>query len=289
MLVIVVSYAAMASVAAACVLLTRDPPPRPVPDAAVVVPPERAVDPDVGNTSNSAMVIVEPRRHPHLPYVLRNFDANVPPHYDLYVFHGASHAEFARQCVRGLRRRAVLVPLDVDTMGADGYNALLKSRALWDAIDAEHVLVFQSDAVLCSKSKETLKNFEHLGYVGCAYDARAGRGTHWKPHAFWGVGGLSFHRKSAVLTCLARSQHPPWFAEDVFFSDCVDEGVGQRPQPADLPRFCSQNTFLAQSFGAHKVHAMMRPRDKARFLEYCPEAKALQHETWAPEDAHLAA
>lgn len=36
----------------------------------------------------SAMVIVEPREHPNLQYVLENFDRLMPLHYDLYVFHG---------------------------------------------------------------------------------------------------------------------------------------------------------------------------------------------------------
>ncbi len=83
------------------------------------------------------MVIVEPRQHAHLGYVLRNFDQHMPQRYDLYVFHGQSAAEYARQAAAGIERhRAVhFIPLPADDLSADEYNALLKSPAeFWDKV-----------------------------------------------------------------------------------------------------------------------------------------------------------
>lgn len=231
-----------------------------------------------GGASRNAMVIVEPREHRHLPYVIQNFDRHMPPDYDLYIFHGKSAAAYARESARGITRRKVFyVRLDTDNMTADQYNAFFKDRArFWSHIDAENILVFQTDAVLCGKSPQSVRNFEHLGYIGCAYDATAGKGTHWGDnHAFWGVGGLSFRKKSAALECLSRVD-PGTTPEDVYYSNCVEAGIGQKPTDGmQLSGFCSQNNFLAESFGAHKIHGMMVGEQKARFLRYCPEAAPL--------------
>lgn len=115
-----------------------------------------------------AMVIVEPRAHPRLCAVLANFDALVPPAYDLYVFHGPAATDHARKCSAPVaaRRRVVLLPLDTGSLDADGYNALLRSPSFWQRINAELVLVFQTDTVLCGASQWSIANFEHLDYIG---------------------------------------------------------------------------------------------------------------------------
>ena len=228
--------------------------------------------------ARSAMVIVEPRRHKHLRYVIDNFHRNMPAEYELYVFHGTSSLAFARACASRVRgRRVHFVDLGVDNLTADEYNALLKDRRrFWDRVAAENVLIFQTDAVLCANSRKTIRDFEHLGYVGCAYDSVAGRGTHWGEHAFWGVGGLSFRKKSVALECLAAVGTAPGTPEDVFYSNCVDAGFGRRPADGrQLSEFCSQNNFLAESLGAHRLHDMMARDQLGAFLDYCPEAKPI--------------
>ncbi|KAL4435041.1 hypothetical protein ABPG77_003866 [Micractinium sp. CCAP 211/92] len=230
------------------------------------------------------MVIVEPRQHAHLGYVLRNFDQHMPQRYDLYVFHGQSAAEYARQAAAGIERhRAVhFIPLPADDLSADEYNALLKSPAeFWDKIDAENVLVFQTDSVLCGASSHSIAEFETLGYIGClaASDGDAGPESHWRrthpAYAFWGAGGLSFHHRSAALHCLAAFGHlvPPSYPEDLFFSECVMLGYGRPPPNASwVAAFCTQDAFVKRSFGAHRVHdRLLWAGDMFDFLMYCPE------------------
>lgn len=224
-------------------------------------------------TQPSAMVIVEPRRHPHLQRVLENFHRNMPPHYDLYVFHGKSSGDYARRAAAGVarERRTRMVPLDTDDLSADEYNALLKDpQRFWARIDAENVLVFQTDAVLCGASDFSISDFEHLGYVGCAFSTRAGRGTHW------GVGGLSFRKKSAALRCLASLPHSRTYPEDMFFAECVEAGFGTRPADGDqVSQFCSQGQMNHRSFGGHRVKDGMDAAHLARFSGYCPEVRPL--------------
>jgi hypothetical protein len=225
-----------------------------------------------------AMVIVEPRRHPMLRRVLENFDATMPPRYKLYIFHGNLNEAFARDAARGVtRRQVVFVPMGVDNLNADSYNALLKSRrSFYEKIDAENILVFQTDAIACGSSPFKIDDFEKYSYIGCPYDTRIGPGAHWGPeNAFYGVGGLSFRHRSASLACIDETPGvPPEFPEDVFFSNCTQRGFRTAELPEHggvLQAFCSQNQGNEGSFGAHKVE-LMNVADRARFSKTCPEA-----------------
>lgn len=115
------------------------------------------------------MVIVEPRAHPRLCTVLDNFDALMPPAYDLYIFHGPAATDHARNCSApaALHRRVFLRQLPADGLTAASYSALLKSPTeFWDRIEAERVLVFQTDTALCAASNRSVVDFEHLDYIG---------------------------------------------------------------------------------------------------------------------------
>ena len=115
-------------------------------------------------------------------------------------------------------------------------------------------------------------------------DADAGPDSHWRLvnplFPFWGSGGLSFHRKSAALQCLA-ARGPPLvptnYPEDTFFAECVTLGHGTPPPNTSvLAAFCTQDYFGAQSFGAHQARTrlehMNAPLD---FLVFCPETVPL--------------
>lgn len=220
----------------------------------------------------SAMVIVEPRRHPMLRRVLENFHATMPQRYDLYVFHGTANGKFARRAARAVAgRRVFFVSLGVDNLDVDAYNALLKSREFYESIDAENILVFQTDAFLCSDSPFRIEDFERYSYIGCPYDDQIGKGVHWgSKNSFYGVGGLSFRHRSVCLKCiehLPKSDVP----EDVFFSNCVED-TGTKPENARvLQMFCSQNRAYDGSWGAHQVTSMGSD-DKNRFVRSCPES-----------------
>ena len=219
------------------------------------------------------MLIVEPRRHADLQRVLRNFDALGPEGYDFVIFHGRGHRAHALQAAAGLRRQVTLHELPTDNLDAGQYSALLKDAAFWNRLTAENVLVFQTDTALCSKSPHTLQAFHHLPYVGAAYDAAGiGRNSHWGEHAFYGVGGLSFRKRSVMLQCIADgadagAEQP----EDVFFSNCVDSRPDRPPDARTMSAFCTQNSFSAPSWGAHKT-SLLHPRHRQAFGRYCPEA-----------------
>ena len=233
----------------------------------------------VSGRSRRAMIIVEPRPHPLLGPIIRNFHARIPREWDLYVFHGPSHAAYANESARGVSpsRRVFLKALETDNLTADEYNKLFKSAHFWDRVDADDILVFQTDAVTCAKSKWNIDSFTHLDYVGCAYDHQIGPGVHWgKDHSFYGSGGLSFRKKKFMMECIAANPNiDPHAPEDVFFSDCVAKSPSKPKDAATLAKFCTQNTYMEQSFGAHQIDKQLAPHHRALFIDHCPEAAML--------------
>ena len=229
-----------------------------------------------------AVVIVEPRAHANFRAVLDNFLKVVPAEYDtLYVYHGTENKQAAQAATAGwvaAGKRVVLASVGVPNLTADGYNALLKSRGFWEGIDAEKILVVQTDAAACEMSPHSLRQFEKFGYIGCSYgqgiptgrDSRA-----WGKHAYFGVGGLSFRRKSFCLRCCERAGgagDDGTTPEDVFFSDCVADFGEPKPSPMDLAQFCTQNKFDQKSWGAHQIGKQLNAAQKKAFYAYCPAA-----------------
>lgn len=226
-----------------------------------------------GFTPGKAMVIVEPRPHQHLQRVVENFDRLMPADYVMYVFHGRSAGEYARQATAGVGRRCILTPLDTDNLTAAEYNALLTSAAFWQKVDAENILVFQTDTALCRDATLDVGRFEAFDYVGCPYaQPGTGRNSFWGKHAFYGVGGLSFRKKSAMMKCI-REGPANGTPEDVFFSDCQDASL-PRPGWKDLAALCTQHAHKGASLGAHKIKDLPEA-DRQTFVSYCPQSAFL--------------
>uniref|UniRef100_A0A6C0AN10 DUF5672 domain-containing protein n=1 Tax=viral metagenome TaxID=1070528 RepID=A0A6C0AN10_9ZZZZ len=237
-----------------------------------------------GFFDSKALVIVEPRKHEHLQYVCENFDKNMCKSWDLYVFHGKSASAFAQAATAGIKgRRVYLIPLNTDSLDGDGYNALFKSLEFWEQVKAENILVFQTDAVLCSASEFKVKDFMKYDYIGCGSYAGAigNKKDIWgkeysKGNSFYGIGGLSFRKNSFQKQCIRKypgiaADYP----EDVFFSNCVEES-SNKPESAEvLANFCTQDSFLKRSFGAHNTW-YMKKEDREPFYAFCPAARILE-------------
>jgi hypothetical protein len=232
--------------------------------------------------NKNAMVIVEPRPHKLLQAVIENFHGRMDFSWDLYVFHGKDHGSYAEHATKNVRlstRNVFLIPLEVNNLSATEYNSMFKTISFWDRVNAENILVFQTDTVLCSNSKTTIDDFMTYPYIGCAYtDQEHGSNSQWNSRnqndKFYGVGGLSFRKKSFMINCIRQNANNN-APEDCFFSNCVHK-MDTRPKSAlDIGKFCTQDSYFADSFGAHKVNEQLHKKDMASFLQYCPEAKIL--------------
>jgi hypothetical protein len=88
-----------------------------------------------------------------------------------------------------------------------------------------------------------------------------------------------------MVQCIRDNPEPdPDESEDVFYSNCLETSPHPRPNATVLARACTQNLFMARSFGAHQIGRWLHKSHRAAFLEYCPEARAMQ---FAAGEGHL--
>ena len=87
----------------------------------------------------------------------------------------------------------------------------------------------------------------------------------------YGIGGLSFRKKSYMLKCIKNNPNiHDDFAEDVFFSECLAD---YKPDIKALNQFCTQHKYFDKSFGLHKPLAL---KDNKELHKYCPEINILE-------------
>jgi len=235
---------------------------------------------NVHDDGTKAMVIVEPREHARLKDIIANFDKNMPKEWDLYLFYGNGHGEHAKEVTKSIGRKVYLKELDTNNLDADEYNELFKKKEFWDKVDAETILVFQTDGAICSNSTFKIDQFLKYDYIGCSYgkDIVGIKKGVWGPHNMYGVGGVSLRKKSFMQKCIADNPTvPAKFPEDVFYSDCVAYSQN-KPESGDiLSQFCSQIKYEYDSLFVHKLDSMQKNRTE--FLQYCPES-ALTRRTY---------
>jgi len=237
--------------------------------------------------SINALVIVEPRKHKYLRAAIENFDENFDTSWDLYIFHGQSTGAFAQEAASNIKgRRVILIPLKTDNLNADQYNELFKDPEFWYKVHAENILVFQTDAAVCSKTDYSIYDFVKYDYIGCSINDKT-IGTeypYWERKGidnFYGVGGLSFRKRSFMLECIRNNPNVKAnYPEDVFYSNCVANSPNRPMKGADLNKFCTQASFTGKykSLGAHRTSIL---KDEAAsavdpFHAYCPEAKSIE-------------
>jgi hypothetical protein len=236
---------------------------------------------------SKALVIVEPRKHEHLKYVCENFDKNICKSWDLYVFHGKSAGAYAQEATAGIKGRKVyLIPLETDNLDSNGYNALFKSLDFWNQVKAENILVFQTDSVLCPASEYKIRDFMKYDYIGCGSYAGAigNKKDIWgndysKGNSFYGIGGLSFRKNSFQKQCIRKyPEIAVDYPEDVFYSNCVEQSPNKPESAEVLANFCTQDSFVKKSFGAHNTW-YMKKEDREPFYAFCPAAEILRNKS----------
>jgi hypothetical protein len=217
-------------------------------------------------------VIIEPRRHKALAFVLHNFLKNLSDEWGIIIFHGNKNKEYVCTILNTTlsiyKSRITLHNLNINNLTITGYNALLRSLNFYDKIPTETFLVFQTDTMIIEKNKELLNNFLQYDYVGAP----------WSPSLKWtkgkykvGNGGLSLRKKSKMIEILKTSTLPPGCNEDVFFS-YPQKSILYKPSSDEAKKFSIESIFSDITFGCHKpwVHI-----DKKILFSAYPEIKEL--------------
>jgi hypothetical protein len=204
--------------------------------------------------------------------------AHLPTNVQIFLFTDERNWPFFNQTIWHLLHlhvmRNTLVPRSVDQ-----YSQLLMNCDVWRQFSTDYVLVFQSDARLCSGSPHTIEQFVngHYPYIGAPWHAdRAWKEATKNSHV--GNGGLSLRSRAAMLeACTSTSTIP---IEDIYFSHYFKVHENRWPNaPVYVAEAFSVETYFAANqtsapFAIHKPHTYI---NDARLRLLCPEYDTLSY------------
>jgi hypothetical protein len=227
------------------------------------------LDGNIDSSNKYTAIIIEPRRHEALEYVLRNFLDNLDDDWNVILFHGNLNKEFSENIIYNnlneYKHRTSLVNLKIDNLTIPEYSSIFLSKEFYNSIPTEVFLVFQTDAIICSKFKHFIYDFIKYDYVG----APLGDGI-------VGNGGLSLRRKSKMLEILDKCKNLDGIQqsyEDVLFSiPCEEVTDYNKPSTEEAKNFSIEKILNDKSFGLHKAY---KYHGTETIKQWCPEIEKL--------------
>jgi len=155
---------------------------------------------------------------------------------------------------------------------SSSYSKLLSSTRFWSALQAQHVLIFQTDSVLCSMSPWTIDDFLRYDYIGAPWINR------WYGMDI-GNGGLSLRKTKTMIRITKGFKFNETENEDIYFARGIYDLAARDPSIVVPPvhvasKFAYEagNLPRVTSFGVHKTPLMQV--DKEAIAKTCPEAAA---------------
>lgn len=242
--------------------------------------PKSSYDEQWGLETLYTAVMVEPREHKALKFVLRNFLTNLDNRWNILIYHGTENKDFVLDVKEDLfnyKHRIKLKSLNVSNMNIDIYNRLVFSPEFYHNIPTEMFLIFQSDTMICSKSKNNIYDFMQYDYVGAPWSLNF---SFIKKGFEVGNGGLSLRRKNKSLEiiekCVKNKNYARLGNEDMVFSRACRRIDVHKPDAVHAQVFSVESVFNNHSFGIHKAWEYMTKTEYDQMKFNCPDIDILR-------------
>ena len=224
-------------------------------------------------------IIVEPRKHKALSFVLQNFLANLPKEdWSFIIFHGNKNLDYInnilqKDIIEMERSRITLINLQVDNLTPSEYSDMFKRENFYDNIPSETFLVFQTDTMIFDKHRHIIYEFLDYDYVGAPWKMS----FEWsKQFNYVGNGGLSLRKKSKMIELIKNIDINIDINmiknEDMFFSRNQEDIFLKKPEYEIAKRFSIETVFNDITFGCHSPWKWF---DHNLFFSVYPEVKKL--------------
>lgn len=209
-------------------------------------------EPDYSSAKFTA-IIVEPRKHRALDFVLGNFLENLDGRWRIIVFHGTENETFVKDIIAAKGTdRITTANIGRSNLTKEEYSAYMMSTEFLYKVPTDTFLIFQTDSMICSDQKNTIDKFLKYDYVGAPWKEipkeYERRGT------LVGNGGLSLRRKSKMLEILEKCPvSPSNVPEDVFFAlPCAGVRI-YKPSVSTAKEFSMEMLYGPKSWGIHRA------------------------------------
>jgi hypothetical protein len=208
-------------------------------------------------------IIIEPRKHKALEFVLNNMLECLSNNWKIVCFHGNNNIEYSSFIVNKLNlvfnNRIQTVNLNVDDLNQKTYSKLLATKSIiYEHIDTEYFLVFQTDSMMFKRNINFMDFFIHgnYDYVGAPWLVTNYQPT--KDRSFIGNGGFSLRKTQTMLKII---ENHPWneesidpivFNEDLYFSKNYINIHVLKPSYETAKQFCVDEVFTDFTMACHK-------------------------------------
>jgi hypothetical protein len=211
-------------------------------------------------------IIIEPRKHRALQFVLQNFLENLSDEWNIIIFHGNENDDFVKDIVTQISNERIikLVNLNVANLTYRTYSQLFTSKnIIYPHIDTETFLIFQTDSMIFSKNRHFINDFLEYDYVGAP----------WKCGNI-GNGGLSLRKKSKMLEIIENHPYNGWDNEDMYFS-FQKKIEYKKPEFEKAKTFSVETVFHENCFGVHNCWKYLQTSELDQLKDLYPEINTL--------------
>jgi len=217
-------------------------------------------------------IIVEPRKHAALLFVLTNFLKNLRNEWNIIIFHGISNSDYVNNIISNklhdYKDRISTINLNINNLTKEEYSFLFCQKFFYNKIPTETFLVFQTDTIIFEKNKDLINNFLKYDYVGAPWgNSPIGINN------FVGNGGLSLRKKSKMIEIIIKDINNNNLPEDVYFSS-TNKVKLFKPSLQESKLFSVENLFSEVTFGTHQPWIMKNKHPE--FYTLYPEVKILE-------------
>jgi hypothetical protein len=212
-------------------------------------------------------LIIEPRKHSALQFVLKNFLENLDERWQFIIFHGTENEMWVRDMINehfnSNKDRIQLNNLNVVNLSWKEYNRFCTSADFIEQIPTEIFLKFETDSMLCSSENNLIYDFLKYDYVGAPWLKTPNSNNPFDGKV--GNSGLSLRRKSKLLEIIKKYPYTHGDPEDGYF--CVYNNINElnRPSYEEAQLFSMETVFSPRCFGLHK--AWLYQQDKIEEIE----------------------
>lgn len=227
-------------------------------------------------------LIIEPRKHKALEFVLRNFLTNLDSRWNFLIYHGTENEEWLanllNQKFTDEIKRITVKNLRIQNVPKHLYNIIMTDALFIRNIPTEIFLVFQTDTLICAPHRNLIVKFLKYDYVGAPWS----NGIYFRHMQCRGVGngGLSLRKRSKMLEIAAKFPYQHGWPEDLYFSG-IFEGFPKdieiyKPSETEAMEFSIETIYSKRSFGIHQPWPYLSDISE----EQCPgylELKNLNH------------
>ena len=209
-------------------------------------------------------MIVEPRKHKAMEFVLNNFINNLDNRWCFVIFCSDLNLNFIFNIINKFtiqkQNRIKIIRFTENNINISDYNRLMTSESIYQYILTEIFLVFQTDTLILNKDK--IYKFLNFDYVGAP----------WKSKGICGNGGLSLRKKTKMLNIIQNIKYKN-DNEDGYFA-CNTQN---KPTKDIAKEFSVETIYYDVPFGIHKCWAYSDAKNIMALYPIIHQLKSLQY------------